>query len=284
MDFKMATKYRFVNNINELTDSTLEFYDKPEFWKATLGSGPKYFVHVKNKEKDTFGLSKFCAFKNITVEEYLKTYRYLTHGGTTQKHISWLTGQDWKPRNKIRNDIRESFDNWILQFFPNYNLNNASFITLRPVEINRKKLVTPKDLQENLRFQEELGQVGEEIAISFEIQRLKDQGFPNPYKYIDQVSKMNSAAGYDIYSSTDAETRYIEVKSSLNNKLGFFITENEVHTLETLGNEGYIYMVHITDVTKRKGAVFQILPDPIKKLREKGKLKPIAYRAEVNTE
>jgi hypothetical protein len=42
----------------------------------------------------TFGLSKFCAFKNITFEEYIAGHRRRTGGGTTQKHIAWLTGQN----------------------------------------------------------------------------------------------------------------------------------------------------------------------------------------------
>lgn len=280
----MTTEYKFIDTIDELIDSTLEFHDKPEFWKAVLGSSPKYFVHVKNNVTNAFGLSKFCAFKNISIEDYLKTYRYKTDGGTTQKHIAWLTGQDWTPRTKIDNDIRESFDNWILQFFPNYRLDNASFITLTVTEKTkrrRKILVSPKDLEDNLRLQGEIGEIGEEIAMIFEMQRLKDKGIKNPDKYVDQVSKRNSAAGFDIYSATQEETRYIEVKSSLNDNPDFFITENEVQTLETLGPDAFLYMVHITDLTKKEGQVFKILSDPIRQLKDSGTLKPIAYRAEI---
>lgn len=283
----MTTDCKFVDTIDELTDSTLEFQDKPEFWKPALGSGPRYFVHVNDNGTDAFGLSKFCAFKNITIEDYLKTYRYKTDGGTTQKHIAWLTGQDWTPRVKIDNDIKKSFDSWISQFFPNYNLDNASFITLTKTgkaKRKREKLVSPKVLQDNLKLQGEIGQVGEEIAMSFEIQRLKDQGITNPDKYVDQVSKRNTAAGFDIYSSTKDETRYIEVKSSLNDNPDFFITENEVQTLETMEQEAFLYLVHITDLTKKEGQVFKVLSDPIKQLRDNGTLKPIAYRAEINKE
>lgn len=90
----MTTEYKFVDTVDELADSTLEFNDKPEFWKAALGSGPRYFVHVVDNGTHAFGLSKFCAFKNIAVEDYLNIYRYKTDGGTTQKHIAWVTGQE----------------------------------------------------------------------------------------------------------------------------------------------------------------------------------------------
>lgn len=280
----MTIEYKFVDTIDELTDSTFEFHDKPEFWKAALSSGPRYFVHVKDNGTHIFGLSKFCAFKNITIEDYLTRYRYKTDGGTTQKHIAWLTGKDWMKRSKIDNEIRESFDNWISEFFPNYNLDNASFITLTKTGIKqrkKKKLVSPDDLQDKLKLQGEIGQVGEEIAMAFEIQRLKEYSTKTSDRHVDHVSKRNLAAGYDIYSSTKKETRYIEVKSSLNDNPEFFITENEVQTLESLGQEAHLYLVHITDLTKKQGNVFQILSDPIKKLKDSGTLKPIAYKAEI---
>ena len=284
MSGKITTDYKFVDTIDELGDSTLEFHDKPEFWKPALGSVPKYFVHIKVGDTDAFGLSKFCAFKNITIEEYLTTYRYKTSGGTTQKHIAWLTGQDWTARGKIDNNIRDSFDNWISQFFPNYKVENASFISLTKTskpKRKKKKLMSPNELQDKLKLQGEIGEVGEEIALTFEAKRLKDKGIKNPYNHIDQVSKRNIAAGYDIYSSIKNETRYIEVKSSLNDNPDFFITENEVQTLETLQKEAHLYLVHITDLKSKQGRVFQVLNDPIRQLKEKGTLKPIVYSVEM---
>lgn len=280
----MKTDYKFVDTIEDLTESTLEFYCKPEFSKEAVGSVPKYFVHVNDNGNHSFGLSKFCAFKNISVEEYLATYRHKTDGGKTQKHIAWLTQKDWTPRVKIDQNIRQSFDNWILNFFPNYNLNNASFISLSAtggIKRIRKKLVTPADLLANLKLQGEIGGVGEEIAMKFERQRLIEQGIKNPEQHINQVSKLNSAAGYDILSSTKIETRYIEVKSSLNDKRNFFITENELFTLKTLEPYAYIYLVQINDLTAKQGQVFEVIRDPVKQLKEAGTLTPIAYKAEL---
>lgn len=278
----MTTDYKFVDTIDELTDSILEFHAKPEFWKAALGSVPRYFVHVKDNETHAFGLSKFCAFKNITVEDYLTTYRNKTDGGTTQKHIAWLAGQGWTKRSEIDKEIRDSFDNWISEFFPNYTLNNASFITVtKTKKTKRKKLISPDDLQDKLKLQSEIGQVGEDIAMEFEMQRLKEKGIKNPDLHVDQVSKRNSAAGYDIYSSTKSETRYIEVKSSLNDNQEFFITENEVQTLETLGQEAHLYLVHINELKKKHGQVIEVLSNPIRRLKDTGTLIPIAYRAEI---
>jgi len=125
------TNHRFIENTDELIDSTLEFHNKPEFWKAVLGSAPKYFVHITNNGKHIFGLSKFCAFKNITVENYLSTYREETNGTITQKHIAKVMDKHWISKNKIDSGIRQSFDNWISDFFPNYNRANALFIEVK---------------------------------------------------------------------------------------------------------------------------------------------------------
>ncbi|NML24031.1 DUF3883 domain-containing protein [Pseudoflavitalea sp. G-6-1-2] len=278
----MTTNYEFVDNIDELISSTLEFYGKPEFWKAAIGNGPRYFVHVKVNGIDVFGLSKFCAFKNIIVEDYLRSFRYKTDGGTTQKHIAWLTGVEWSPIEVIKKDVRKSFENWISPFFPNYNTDNASFISLKvtgKARGRKRNLITPQDLLNSLKLQTEIGQVGEAIAMKFEIQRLKELGIKKPEAYVDQVSVKNTAAGYDIYSSTKIETRYIEVKSSLIASVDFFITENEVITLEELGREAFLYFVQITDLAKKEGHVHKIQCDPIEQLRRIGRLTPIAYRA-----
>lgn len=280
----MTTNYKFADTIDELIDSILEFYDKSEFWKEAVGSSPKYFVHIKNKNNHIFGLSKFCAFKNISVEDYLTTYRYRTDGGKTQKHIAQLTGKKWTKRKIIDNEIRESFDQWISEFFPNYSLDNASFITLTSTEIKKKvrrKYVSPKELQDNLNLQGEIGELGEHIALAFELQRLKENGIKNPETHVDHVSKRNIAAGFDIYSSTKDETRYIEVKSSLNKNQEFFITENEVKTLSSLGKESFLYLVHITDLKGKHGQVYKIYKDPIRQLKENDAMKPVVYKVKL---
>ncbi len=124
------TKTTFATTIEDIANSVIKFNDNPKLRKAALGSSPKYFVHIKYKNQHAFGLSKFCAFNNITVENYLNEYRYKTNGSITQKYIAKLTKQSWVSRNNISNEIQLHFDNWISDIFPNYNLNKANFITI----------------------------------------------------------------------------------------------------------------------------------------------------------
>lgn len=98
---------KFIKNKENLTNSVVEFFSKPEFWKVTIGNAPKYFVHIKNGNVHNFGLSKFCAFNDITVENYISKHRYETNGGTTQKHIVKISTQNWIKRTEINNVIRE---------------------------------------------------------------------------------------------------------------------------------------------------------------------------------
>ncbi|MBN8696953.1 MAG: DUF3883 domain-containing protein [Bacteroidetes bacterium] len=274
--------YKFIENELELIQSVVEFFDKPEFWKATIGNAPRYFVHIKNKNQHYFGLSKFCAFKNITVEEYITNYRYKTNGGNTQKHIAKTVGRGWISRQKIDSEVRKAFDKWILKFHPNYTIENASFITIlqsREEKHKRSKFIDPKALEEKLQLQREIGFIGEQIAIDYELNRLRSCGVKNAKNYIEHTSKINSSAGFDICCSLIEENRFIEVKSSLNKSLEFFITENEYKTLEQLGDNAFLYFVHISDLSKKKGMVLHIIKNPIKDLKTKGSLKPVAYKA-----
>lgn len=276
--------YKFIDNKRELAQSIIEFFNKPEFWKATIGNAPRYFVHFENGDKHVFGLSKFCAFRNITVEQYISSLRYKTNGGITQKHIANLTKEDWVPRSKINKDVRVAFDKWITGFYPNYKLNNASFITIdQSIEVlsPREKFINPETLEERLRYQREIGKVGEQIALDYEINRLKENGVKNAEVYVEHTSTINSAAGFDINCLVKDDLRFIEVKSSLNDNLDFYITENEFKTLEGLGDNAYIYFVHILDLGKKIGNVIRIVKNPIRKLSANGILKPILYKAEL---
>lgn len=277
------TEYTFIDDVSELAHTVDIFFEKPEFWRATVGNAPKYFVHIQNGPNHSFGLSKFCAFKDISVEEYISTYRYLTNGGNTQKHIAKTLGKKWIPRKNIKKEIQQQFDSWILDFHPNYNLTNASFITIEQKvkgTKDRKKPINPDELEKALQKQKEIGVIGERIAFEFEINRLFEAGIKNPENYLEHTSKINSAAGFDLASLAKKNNRFIEVKASLNDKMDFFITENELTTLEQLGDLAYIYLVHVTDFTKKTGNVFKTIKNPILKLKKSGKLKPVAYKAE----
>jgi len=274
----------YVNEPQDLYNSVMEFNEKPEFWKAATGNAPRYFLHVEEKGKHYFGLSKFCVLKNITVEEYISTYRYQTDGNNARLIIQNRFKKDWIPRAKINRNVKIAFDNWISDFFPNYNLNNANFISVnfKFSKIKKNKKITPEKLREILELQIQIGQVGEEIAYEFELDRLLKSGVKNSKKYVNHVSKDNAALGFDISSILSLEkTRFIEVKSTISNINQFYLSENEVITLELLAETAFLYFVKITDLKNKIGFVEKIIQNPISKLRRENRLEAVAYRVKL---
>lgn len=270
----------YVRDLSDFINAVIEFNEKPEFWKPILGSGSRYFLHLEQNGKHYFGLSKFCVFKDIKAEEYINTYRYKINGGTAQLIISNRLKKEWIPRNEVSRNMQNAFDNWILNFFPNYNINNASFISIKikSYNINNEKNITPETLRKILENQSVIGEIGEGIAIDFENKRLIELGVKKPHKYIDHVSKKNVASGFDISTITKNEIRFIEVKSSVNKNNEFYLSENEVSTLELLEENSFLYLVKITNIQNKEGFVSKIIQNPIKELKCKNLLKPIAFK------
>lgn len=279
---------RFAKNVDELIESTLSFFDQPEYWREAVGSSPKYFTHYLDNGLHYFGLSKYCAFRNVQVRQYVSRLRNTTNGNITQKHISKLAGVSWVPFSRSKPEIRRAFSEWIHGFFPAYRLTNASFITLatnaQTLSRRDKKpsAISPDHLQKKLQRQTVIGKVGELIALRYEIARLQKLGIANPKECVDHVSKRNSAAGFDIWSRASKTTvRFIEVKSSTTDSDSFFITKNEVDTLRDHGSDAYLYFVLVKDIDKEDGEVVLELRNPIKVLESSSLLDPILYRAEL---
>jgi hypothetical protein len=279
----MSLHPAFIKTSADLLVSTMEFYSNEEYWKPVIGNNPRYFVHYQDVNTHMFGLSKYCAFRNVSVERYISAYRYETSGGITQKHIAAITKKQWMPRRAVNSMVRNAFDSWIGAFFPNYNVGNASFITIdlqQGVTINKgKKSVTPEDLETRLKLQQEIGKIGEEIAFEYEVSRLKKLGVKNPSKNVLHVSKSNCSAGYDIFSKLGKQERYIEVKSSVSLDGCFYISRGELRRLKELQEHAYIYLVHVTDVVNKKGTVYKEVNDPSAKLEQSGMIEPILYEA-----
>lgn len=126
----MQDQRKFVENVDELKESVHRFMKgTPLDWKKAVGPHPKYFVHYQDGGDHNFGLSKFCAFKNITLSEYLSNRRYGANGTKTQRYISQLSGQSWMPLQECNIAIRQAFETWF-SLFSSTNLEEISIISL----------------------------------------------------------------------------------------------------------------------------------------------------------
>lgn len=289
LDSPAMTQTRvFVDEETQLIDSVRTFMAKPEFWRDAVGSSPKFFLHLREGDSDLFGLSKFCAFRDLDLADYVAGVRRETDGGTTQQHISRTCGRDWVPLPECPKRTQQAFRSWFAGFFPGrYALDSrVSIIELKPAAAKRrtrpKRELSPDELAARLQNQVRIGAVGEIIALRHEASRLTSLGVKNSPRWIEQVSLRNVAAGYDIFSgSKPAGLRYIEVKASTSDPSGFYITRNELQTLEKLGDAAYLYLVKIINVETEEGHVVCEIRNPATVLRRDGALVAELYSARI---
>jgi hypothetical protein len=125
----------FVESVADLLDAVQCFMGSPADWREAVGTHPKYFVHCQKHSQHYFGLSKFCAFKEMSLADYIAEYRYTTEGTTTQKHISKITNQSWIPLAKVNRTVRHEFKAWFEKFFTStYDLSQISLISLGTID------------------------------------------------------------------------------------------------------------------------------------------------------
>ena len=258
----------FVSNPMQLAQSVQAFMDAPEYWRDAVGSHPKYFVHVAGRTGPLFGLSKFCAFSGISLEDYVTQLRHSTNGGTTQRHISKICGKSWVPLRSAPRQLQRQFLAWFSEVAEGrIGTNQIHLLTVgtaSKLAPTKKRAISPEDLQRKLAHQTKIGSIGETIAMRYEQQRLIALGATPSSMDLQQVSKINAVAGFDIRSSYKGHTRYIEVKASVSLDGAIFISPNEINTLQKHGKSGYLYLVHVTNVKKRVGTVHRVVQNPMK--------------------
>ncbi len=119
----------------------------------------------------------------------------------------------------------------------------------------------------------EIGRQGEEYVVKMERKRLREAGRKDLAKRVIRVSKEDVGAGYDILSfcPDDEREKYIEVKTSTGQEMGFHITAKEKSVAEERGDDYWLYLVRniegdpeVTEISN-PGSKFggQIVLDPV---------------------
>lgn len=112
-----------------------------------------------------------------------------------------------------------------------------------PVQTSQNQSAGTGDYERETRKLKAIGDLGEQIVLDQEQQRLKRASID---KQVEHIAKSNDAAGYDILSYEDdgATPRYIEVKATTAKNLsrGFYLSENERTKSLELDNY-YLYIV-----------------------------------------
>ena len=276
-----------VTNIVELAESVRAFMHAPEYWRDAVGSNPKYFVHLDEGAESLFGLSKFCAFLNISLEDYITEHRNKIGGGETQRRIARVCGAEWMPLDSVDSRLRKRFLKWFETLTGgSLGTDNLHLITIKSglnpkTKIQIKRVVSPEELLKRLAAQETIGQIGEEVALAYETNRLVALGASPDSLELQRTSLINIAAGFDIRSSFKREIRYIEVKASASPDAQIYISPNEIRTLQKLGDSAYLYLVRVTDTKKRKGTVTREIRNPFELGLDTAWLEPAMFTGKV---
>lgn len=150
-----------------------------------------------------------------------------------------------------------------------YNMRYTSKLTTdKP-----KTEMTQEQLEQILIEQKEIGELGENLSIKYEKDRLKNNKLVLESNKIKHVSKHNVNLGYDIQSfngkiSDLTYDFFIEVKARKQNIFSFIISSNEIQAAKKLGNRYAIYFWNnLGYMTPSKPT--QIIYDPINKLNIK---------------
>lgn len=139
--------------------------------------------------------------------------------------------------------------------------------TLSPEEFRRLQLI-----------REEIGSLGEEWVVNYEIQKLKQNGFIDLAEKVERTSRKDVAAGYDVLSfNFDGSEKYIEVKTSALSTNRFHISSNEVEVAKRLSDSFWLYLV-----LEIRGNVSLIeIHNPASKLGDEIHLVPESFRATI---
>lgn len=144
---------------------------------------------------------------------------------------------------------------------------------------DRRRRTTLDELEKILARQREIGKLGEDAALRHEFVRLHDLGCKNPAAHIKSLSEDDVGAGYDLESSFNGVTRYIEVKSSVSKGDPFtlYLSENERETLAGYGDSAFIYLVFVDCTDSRNSRVIKEIPNPMNDPAVK--LDAVAYKS-----
>ncbi|KUF39899.1 DUF3883 domain-containing protein [Comamonas kerstersii] len=149
----------------------------------------------------------------------------------------------------------------------------ATPVTTSPLTATTARVMDADMFQALLERRSEIGQQGEQVALQFEMARLRRMGCPDPERHVQLVAQSDVGRGYDIHT-TYGEERCIEVKSSPSPAATLYLSENERQVLTTLGDKAWLYRValHADGCTGNVLAV----QNPMSCLE--AHLEPVAYR------
>lgn len=128
-------------------------------------------------------------------------------------------------------------------------------------------------------LRQDIGDVGEELAMKYEQERLRQRGHATLVPLIQRISLVDNSAGYDVISCrggghTPESRIYIEVKGTSDPAIQFTWSFNEQIVAQRYGTNYWIYCFTDIDLTQRSGKGPYRINDPARRV------KPPKYQVE----
>ena len=141
----------------------------------------------------------------------------------------------------------------------------AASIVKRRARLALRKKITQEELEDRIREQGKIGELGERVVVWYENNRLHSIGHN---EQCNHIAKSDCGAGYDVesYSEGASKTinRFLEVKSTsgIRSTMSIYLSRNEFETAAELGRLYSLMLVLITDDSAR---IIEV-PSPLEKL------------------
>ena len=123
----------------------------------------------------------------------------------------------------------------------------------------------------------EIGNLGEQIVIRYEKNRLKDLGRPDLAANIVQISLIDPPAGYDILSYDEkGQPIKIEIKTtprSPGKNFSFHLSQNQKSTAENSDN----YFIYLVFAAETDSPVIHVIPHPFRREETRFSIQPTAF-------
>ena len=134
--------------------------------------------------------------------------------------------------------------------------------------VGERRPISADEMRDQLDSNSEIGRAGEEIALAYEMDRLRALKCPNPKDHVRPLFESDVGRGYDIESTWLGQMRCIEVKSTTRLGSDIYLSENERVVLKALGDKAWLYRVLVTPDGGR--VVGEPLRNPIDVLERSG--------------
>ena len=136
-----------------------------------------------------------------------------------------------------------------------------------------KRKISQKQIDDSLKIMKKIGNLGEEIALEYEKERLAKIDCEKEAQNVERISEKWANAGYDIRSfdskSEDLNhDRFIEVKSSTETEFSIHWSHNEMEFAKKYPDNYWIYFIPKIDLLNQTSDEPILIQNPIKNVLE----------------